>query len=97
MALDELDDIIALTTRIKAFDKRLTALARAQVPVLLALPGCGELSAAKLLGESAGITRFPREAQFARHAGIAPIPVWSGNTAGRVRMTRSGNRQINCV
>jgi transposase len=27
--------------------------------------------------------------------GIAPIPVWSGNTAGRVRLTRSGNRQLN--
>jgi transposase len=26
---------------------------------------------------------------------LAPIPVWSGNTAGRVRMTRSGNRQLN--
>ncbi|MGN6751763.1 MAG: IS110 family transposase [Intrasporangium sp.] len=53
--------------------------------------------AAKLLGESAGITRSRGEAAFARHAGLAPIPVWSGNTAGRVRMTRSGNRQINCA
>lgn len=97
MALDELDDIIALTARIKEFDKRLRALVRRQVPTLLGLPGCGELSAAKLLGESAGITRFTTEAQFARHGGLAPIPVWSGNTAGRVRMTRSGNRQINCA
>jgi transposase len=97
MALDELDDVIALTARIKAFDKRLTALARRDAPELLALPGCGELSAAKLLGESAGITRFTGEAKFARHGGLAPIPVWSGNTAGRVRMTRSGNRQINCA
>lgn len=97
MALDELDDIIALTARIKEFDKRLRALVRREVPTLLGLPGCGELSAAKLLGESAGITRFTTEAQFARHAGIAPIPVWSGNTAGRVRMTRAGNRQINCA
>jgi transposase len=97
MALDELDDIIALTARIKTFDKRLTALARARVPELLALLGCGELSAAKLLGESAGITRFSTEARFARHGGLAPIPVWSGSTAGRVRMTRSGNRQINCA
>jgi len=36
-------------------------------------------------------------AKFARHAGIAPIPVWSGNTAGRVRLTRSGNRQLNAA
>ena len=35
--------------------------------------------------------------RIARHAGIAPIPVWSGNTAGRVRLTRSGNRQLNAA
>lgn len=97
MALDELDDIIALTARIKQFERRLGALARREVPALLALAGCGQLSAAKLLGESAGVTRFRSEAAFARHAGIAPIPVWSGNTAGRVRMTRSGNRQLNAA
>lgn len=97
LALEELDDIIVLTGRIKTFDKRLVALSRREVPELLALPGCAELSAAKLLGEAAGITRFRGEAQFARHGGLAPIPVWSGNTAGRVRMTRSGNRQINAA
>ncbi|MBM6406152.1 IS110 family transposase [Phycicoccus sp. CSK15P-2] len=97
MARDELEDVIALTARIDVFGKRLGALVRREVPELLALPGCGELSAAKLLGESAGITRFSTEARFARHGGLAPIPVWSGNTAGRVRMTRSGNRQVNCA
>lgn len=97
MALDELEDVIDLTARINAFSTRLGALARRAVPELLTLPGCGELSAAKLLGESAGITRFATEARFARHGGLAPIPVWSGNTAGRVRMTRSGNRQVNCA
>jgi transposase len=61
------------------------------------MPGCGPLTAAKLLGESAGISRFKSEAAFARHAGIAPIPVWSGPTARRVRMTRSGNRQLNAA
>ena len=66
-------------------------------PALLAMPGCGELTAAKLVGEAAGVTRFKSEAAFARHAGVAPIPVWSGNTAGRVRMTRSGNRQLNAA
>jgi transposase len=37
------------------------------------------------------------EPAFGRHAGVAPIPVWSGSTAGRVRLTRSGNRQLNAV
>ncbi|KNX38596.1 IS110 family RNA-guided transposase [Luteipulveratus halotolerans] len=97
MALDELDDAISLTARIKTFERRIRQLARQHAPSLVAMPGCGELSAAKLLGESAGISRFHSEAAFARHGGLAPIPVWSGSTAGRVRMTRSGNRQINCA
>ena len=61
------------------------------------MPGCGALTAAKIVGETAGVTRFSSEACFARHAGVAPIPVWSGNTAGRVRMTRAGNRQLNAA
>jgi transposase len=48
---------------------------RAVAPALLSLPGCGELTAAKLVGEAAGVTRFKSEAAFARHAGVAPVPV----------------------
>ncbi|BBX91676.1 hypothetical protein MBOE_33250 [Mycolicibacterium boenickei] len=55
------------------------------------------MTAAKLVGETAGVKRFKNEAAFARHSGTAPIPVWSGNTAGRVRLTRSGNRQLNAA
>jgi transposase len=97
LARDELSDIIELTVRINALQKRISDLAAAAAPALLAMPGVGVLTAAKLVGESAGITRFKSEAAFARHAGIAPIPVWSGNTAGRVRLTRSGNRQLNAA
>lgn len=43
------------------------------------------------------MTRCKSEAAFARHAGVAPIPVWSGRTDAKVRMTRSGNRRINCA
>ena len=38
------------------------------------MPGCGELTAAKIIGETAGVTRFHSEAAFARHAGVAPDP-----------------------
>jgi transposase len=34
------------------------------------------------------------EAAFGSHSGVAPIPVWSGNTVGRVRLTRSSNHQL---
>jgi transposase len=97
LARDELADITRLTDAINALAKRIGERVRGIAPILLALPGCGELTAAKLIGEAAGVTRFKSEAAFARHAGVAPIPVWSGNTAGRVRLTRSGNRQINAA
>jgi transposase len=97
LARDELADIIRLTDTINAMAARIGQHARDVAPELLALPGCGELTAAKLVGETAGVKRFKSEAAFARHSGTAPIPVWSGNTAGRVRMTRSGNRQLNAA
>jgi transposase len=97
LARDELADITRLTEAINTLAKRIGERVRNVAPVLLAMPGCGELTAAKLVGETAGITRFKSEAAFARHAGVAPVPVWSGNTAGRVRMTRSGNRQLNAA
>lgn len=97
IARAELAEIVELTAKAKELQKRISSLAAAAAPTLLAMPGCGPLTTAKLVGESAGIARFKSEAAFARHAGIAPIPVWSGNTAGRVRMTRSGNRQLNAA
>lgn len=97
LAGDELADIVRLTEAITALGKRISERVRQAAPALLAMPGCGELTAAKLVGEAAGVTRFKSEAAFARHAGVAPIPVWSGSTAGRVRMTRSGNRQLNAA
>jgi transposase len=97
LARDELADITRLTETINALAKRIGERVRDVAPALLALPGCGELTAAKLVGETAEVTRFKSEAAFARHAGVAPVPVWSGNTRGRVRMTRSGNRQLNAA
>ena len=52
------------------------------------------MTAAKLVGETAGIGRFRSAAAFARHNGSAPLPVWSGNTE-RHRLSRTGNRQLN--
>ena len=97
LARDELADITRLTEAINALATRIGQRVRTVAPTLLSMPGCGELTAAKLVGETAAVTRFKSEAAFARHSGVAPVPVWSGNTAGRVRMTRSGNRQLNAA
>lgn len=65
-------------------------------PSLLAIPGCGALTAAKILGETAGASRFATKAKFARWNGTAPVPVWSGNYV-RFRLHRGGNRQVNAA
>lgn len=96
IALELVADIVALTTRIKALERELAALVRAQAPQLLALPGCGVLTAAKIVGETANPARFRNEARFAMHAGVAPIPASSGKT-NRHRLARGGNRQLNAA
>lgn len=83
-----------LTLEIDAFERELERLVRQLAPELLGLVGCGVLTAAKLIGEAAGIDRFRSAAAFARHNGTAPLEVWSGNTE-RHRLSRKGNRQLN--
>jgi len=83
-----------LTTTINELEREIGRLVADLSPSLLALTGCGPLTAAKLVGETAGIGRFRSRAAFARHNGSAPLPVWSGNTE-RHRLSRTGNRQLN--
>jgi transposase len=66
-------------------------------PTLLDIPGCGVLSAAVIVGETAGAQRFRSKDAYARFTGTAPIPVWSGCTSGKVRLNRGGNRTVNCA
>src|SRR4029077_2296460 len=57
----------ALTQRVNALERRIAALVRQLAPALLALPGCGSLSAAKLVAETADVNRFHSAAAFAMH------------------------------
>lgn len=59
-----------------------------------AIPGCDAPTAAKILGETAGVDRFKSKDAFARHNGTATMPVWSSNRT-RHRLSRTGNRQLN--
>ena len=45
----------------------------------------GGEAAAKLLAETAGVDRFASEARFARHAGVAPVPISSGRRQRHLR------------
>jgi len=88
--------VAALTARIDQLTGELRQRVARLAPNLLSLPGCGPLTAAKLLAETAGVARFRSEACLAMHAGVAPIPVSSGRT-DRHRLCRGGNRQLNAA
>lgn len=95
IARELLVDIAGLTRRANELEREIAGLVGEVAPTLLALPGCGVLSAAKIVGEAAGASRFKSKAAFARWNGTAPIPVWSGST--RFRLNRGGNRQVNAA
>src|SRR5215218_2119609 len=86
--------IRSLTRQINALEHELDRLVAAHSPGLLAETGIGTLTAATLIGRTAGAERFPSDAHFARLAGAAPIPASSGRTV-RHRLDRGGDRQIN--
>jgi transposase len=96
IARDELRLLRELSASIKAHEAEIAELVEQVAPHLLEQVGFGPLIAAKLVGEIAGIERFTTEAKLARAAGVAPIPVSSGNTR-RVRLDRGGNRQLNAT
>ena len=88
--------IKARTRRIRELERQLGALIRAKAPQLLELPGCGVLTAARIVGDVGDVSRFASDAKLARLAGIAPIPVSSG-MRDRHRLNRGGNRKLNCA
>jgi transposase len=95
LARDLLRRCRELTAEVNALEAELRPLVRSLAPAVLELPGCGVLGAAMILGETAGAGRFRNKNAYARFTGTAPIPVWSGNTRGKVRLNRGGNRTIN--
>lgn len=84
----------ALRRELETLERELSGRVREHAPTLLEVPGCGPLTAAKLIAEIAGAARFQTDAKLARHAGIAPLPASSG-ARHRHRFDRRGNRQLN--
>ena len=81
LAVELTERCAELTITIKALEKEITELTTQLAPALLELPGCGALTAAKIIGETAGVDRFKSRDAYARFNGTAPLPVWSSNKA----------------
>jgi transposase len=96
LARAELARCRELTGEVDALEHELEAIVRPLAPSLLAIVGCGPLSAAKIVAETAGIDRFRSPDAYARHNGTAPVPVSSAGR-GHHRLSRAGNRQLNAA
>jgi transposase len=96
LAADLTARITALTADINDLEREIAVPVRQLVPSLLAVPGVAELTAAKIVAQTADVRRFKSKDACARHNGTAPLPVWPGNQI-RHRLSRTGNRQLNCA
>jgi transposase len=94
IAREQLARIRALTRQAARLESELLGLIRASRPRLLAEQGCGTLTAALLIGRTAGAERFRSDACFGRQSGTAPIPCSSGQRTQH-RLDRGGDRQLN--
>jgi transposase len=83
-----------LTSEASDHRQAILALVRAWRPDLLARPGVGPIMAATVLCAWSHPGRCRSDAAFAMLGGAAPIPASSGQTV-RVRLNRSGDRQLN--
>jgi transposase len=91
-ARDQVALVRGLNRRIDRLRAELAQPVAAHRPKLLAEQGCGALTAAILIGHTAGNERFRSEAAFALKTGTAPIPCSSGQRAQH-RLGRGGDRQ----
>src|SRR6185437_9178893 len=96
LALRLVEHLRLLTDEIDELTAEITVRVTRIAPSLLAIVGCGALSAAKIVGETAHAGRFRSKDAYARHNGTAPLPVWSSNKQ-RHRLSRTGNRQLNAA
>jgi transposase len=90
-------DIEDLNQRIAALDREIAELLAQHDNPLADLHGAGTNLAAVVIAQAGDVRRFRDAPAFARFCGAAPIPCGSGKTAGRHRLHRGGNRQINAA
>lgn len=96
ICLDLAERIKELGDRAGRLERELEERVKIEAPQLLELPGCGPMSAARIVAETGDPGRFKSAAAFAMFTGCAPIPASSGNSQ-RVRLNRGGNRRMNAA
>lgn len=94
VARDQLRLLRTIAGRVNELERELGVLVRRHAKPLLAIPGCGVLTAARIVGDVDDIQRFASDAKLATYAGVAPLDASSGRQQ-RHRLNRTGNRRLN--
>jgi transposase len=94
VAREQVSQLRSLNRQTKQLQSELLDLVKAHRPQLLAELGCGALTAAILIGHTAGFTQFRKPSSFGLQTGTAPIPCSSGKRTQH-RLNRGGDRQLN--
>jgi transposase len=95
LAAELVAEIRHLDRRIASANTQITEAVRDSGSTLTDLRGIGTLTAAKILARVGDVGRFRSAAAFASYTGTAPIEVSSGDVV-RHRLSRAGDRQLNC-
>ncbi|MBV8992359.1 MAG: IS110 family transposase [Pseudonocardiales bacterium] len=94
LAQDLLADLRRLDRALVANAAQIQAAVVASGTTLTTMQGIGPVLAAKILGHTSDIRRFPTRHHYASYCGTAPIEASSGEHR-RHRLSRAGNRQLN--
>ena len=94
IARQQVSQLRNLNRQANQLQAELAELVKAHRPKLLAEQGCGALTAAILIGHTAGVKQFLKPSSFGLQTGTAPIPCSSGQRTQH-RLNRGGDRQLN--
>jgi transposase len=95
LAMDLISEVRQLDRRIAKAANDIQTAVTASGTTLTDVHGVGTLTAAKILAHVGDVGRFRSAAAFATYTGTAPIEVSSGEVV-RHRLSRAGDRQLNC-
>jgi transposase len=95
LAVELVAEIRHLDRRITAANSKIAETVQASGSTLTDLRGIATLTAGKILARVGNVHRFASAAAFASYTGTAPIEVSSGDVV-RHRLSRAGDRQLNC-
>jgi transposase len=94
IARELLADVRRLDRQVKTASQAIRTAVREHGTTLTEVYGVGPVLAAKLVGHTGDIARFPNRDHFASYTGTAPVEASSGDMR-RHRLNRGGNRQLN--